>query len=334
MRIFVFEYVTGGGLQGAAIPASLVREGDLMLHALVSDLSALRRGGVSHHPRCPSAPDPPGRGLPSGAQRGGVPPGLGRGPGRCGCRLAHRPGASGCPGGDQRCGPRRRAACSNSAPAAVRTAASKLQTVRLLESWGVPVVPTFGVADALPADPGPWVLKPDDGVGCLGIRLCRDRDALCRHWGQLADGPTFVAQPFVQGTAASLSLLVQGRGGGPAQRQSPTHRGDGRRAGAAGLRGQRSGGGRCPLPPTRRRCSGGAPGALGLCRGGPDRHRGRPAGAGGQPAPDDLLCGAARIPGDQPGWSGARSAVRRPSPRQGGVGGPAVDVCLEYAGVA
>ena len=41
MRIFVCEYVTGGGLCGQPLPASLSREGDMMLTALVKDLAAL-----------------------------------------------------------------------------------------------------------------------------------------------------------------------------------------------------------------------------------------------------------------------------------------------------
>ncbi len=209
MRVFVFEYVTGGGLLGTSIPASLVREGDLMLQALVSDLAALE--GV----QC----------LITRDARLGPP----RVP--ADCRLVHHvaefpqvwsetlaaadavwPVAPEHQGTLEAISQAILAAdrvLLNSSPAAVRTAASKLQTLRLLESQGVPVVPTFGMTDSLPLIPGPWVLKPDDGVGCLGIRLCRDQDALYRHWEHLADGPAFVAQPFVQGTPASLSLLVR-----------------------------------------------------------------------------------------------------------------------------
>ena len=41
MRILAFEYITGGGLAGVPLPASLVREGELMARALLSDLAAL-----------------------------------------------------------------------------------------------------------------------------------------------------------------------------------------------------------------------------------------------------------------------------------------------------
>ncbi len=209
MRIFVFEFVTGGGLLGADLPASLVREGDMMLQALVCDLAAVAgvecivtRDARLAAPRltadCRLVYGPtefPHVWAQTLAQVDAVWP------------IA--PEMQGTLEAISRqilaAGPR----LLNSTPAAVRTAASKLQTVRLLADWGVPVVPTFGRQDPLPMIPGPWVLKPDDGVGCLGIRLCRDRDALCRYWDQLADGRDYVAQPFVQGTAASLSLLVK-----------------------------------------------------------------------------------------------------------------------------
>ncbi len=41
VRIFVFEYVTGGGFLGRSIPESLAEEGDLMLRALIRDLAEL-----------------------------------------------------------------------------------------------------------------------------------------------------------------------------------------------------------------------------------------------------------------------------------------------------
>ena len=41
MRIFVFEYITGGGMLSSGLPASLAREGDLMVQSLVSDLCEL-----------------------------------------------------------------------------------------------------------------------------------------------------------------------------------------------------------------------------------------------------------------------------------------------------
>ena len=41
MKIFVFEWVSGGGLVAEPLPPSLAREGDMMLHALLDDLTPL-----------------------------------------------------------------------------------------------------------------------------------------------------------------------------------------------------------------------------------------------------------------------------------------------------
>lgn len=209
MRIFVFEYITGGGLLGAGLPPSLVREGELMLRALVTDLAALSgvECCITRDARLPATTLPADCRTvhhqaefvrawaesmatadavwPIAPEHEDVLEGL-----------SHAILAAGRP-------------LLNSAPAAVQATAGKLQTIRLLEARGVPVVPTFGAGDRLPRLPGPWVLKPDDGVGCLGVRLCRDRDDLCRHWEQLPATPPFIAQPFIHGTAASLSLLAK-----------------------------------------------------------------------------------------------------------------------------
>ena len=209
MRILVFEYVTGGGMLGVGPAPSLVREGDMMLHALVSDLCAV-----------------PGVECLITRDSRLVPPNL-----PVDCRMVPSPDALAQVWTDamaevdavwpivpEQGGALERMSAGvlaagkvllGSAPSAVRTAASKLRTARLLGDLGVPVVPTFGSGDRIPPIPGAWVLKPDDGMGCLGIRVCRDRDTLCHHWEQLADRAAWVAQPFVQGTAGSLSLLAR-----------------------------------------------------------------------------------------------------------------------------
>ncbi len=209
MRIFVFEYVTGGGLLGADAAPSLVREGDMMLHSLVCDLSALPgiECTIVRDARLPPTDLPadcrPVHSLESFPQiwaqtmaaADAVWPIVPEQEG-----ALERVSAGVLAAGKVLLG---------SAPSAVRIAASKLKTARLLEDLGIPVVPTFGSGDRIPVIPGPWVLKPDDGAGCLGIRVCPDRDTLCHRWEQLAERAAYVAQPFVQGTAGSLSLLAR-----------------------------------------------------------------------------------------------------------------------------
>jgi predicted ATP-grasp superfamily ATP-dependent carboligase len=96
----------------------------------------------------------------------------------------------------------------NSPPQAVHTTSSKLMTSNCLQEHGISVVPTYRFEHAIPDHAGSWVLKPDDGVGCHGIRICRDRDDLCRQYESLPLGNDYVIQPFIHGTPTSLNILA------------------------------------------------------------------------------------------------------------------------------
>jgi predicted ATP-grasp superfamily ATP-dependent carboligase len=210
MRILVFEYITGGGMLDCALPPSLAREGELMLGALVSDLCELQGVEVL---------------VTRDARLGKMDPPVN-------CRVVDRADAfpvawnealqavdAVWPIAPEHQGTLTRISDAilaagkillSSRPRAVRTASSKLQTARRLAARGVPVVPTFRHGETLLQTPGRWVLKPDDGVGCLDIRVCQDRDTLCREWDRLPEPLRYVAQPFVDGVAASLCLVAQG----------------------------------------------------------------------------------------------------------------------------
>lgn len=96
-----------------------------------------------------------------------------------------------------------------SRPDTVCLAASKLATSRHLGLCGVSVVPAWP-ADRPPSAfaGGRWVLKPDDGAGCEETILL-DRGDTARQRVPQGELHRFVLQPFVKGTAASLSMLCQ-----------------------------------------------------------------------------------------------------------------------------
>ena len=93
-----------------------------------------------------------------------------------------------------------------SAPGAVEVVASKLELARVLRADGVAVVATYSPHAALPHDSGPWVVKPDDGAGCLDTRLFSDR-AAALAWIRANAADRYVLQPFVAGKLGSLSLI-------------------------------------------------------------------------------------------------------------------------------
>jgi tyramine---L-glutamate ligase len=207
LRVFAFEFFSGGGLLGQTLPPSLAREGDLMLGTLVGELADVEGVHViaSRDPRLPPlaggetlrplAGETPetlfARGIaaadavwPTAPESGHILE-----------RLAAAVPSAG----------RTLLGCT---PEAVRLSASKRTTARALAAHGVPVVPTYGVEDSVAPLPGPWVVKPDDGAGCDGLERL---DGFADAEGRLrAAGSGLVAQPWVEGEAWSLSLLCAG----------------------------------------------------------------------------------------------------------------------------
>ena len=95
-------------------------------------------------------------------------------------------------------------------PDAVRVAASKRATAHALREAGVPVVPTLGPAhQPAPGARGAWITKPDDGAGSEDTELQPDWSSARAR--VLGDPARLVAQPWIQGTPLSLSLVC-GRG--------------------------------------------------------------------------------------------------------------------------
>lgn len=208
MNIFVFEWVTGGGLAAEALPPDLACEGDMMLRALLEDLGSVPEVHVttSRDPRLASQ-------APVSVHT--IVPAAGEDPVGLFVRGARAADAV-WPIAPETAGVLEHLTCRTlalgkillgSRPEAVRLTASKRATVRALEATGVPVVPTFGSEDRLRPFQGPWVVKPDDGVGCEGTRLVADwrpAAALLRHGSR-----KLIAQPWIHGQAASLSLLCR-----------------------------------------------------------------------------------------------------------------------------
>jgi predicted ATP-grasp superfamily ATP-dependent carboligase len=208
MRIFVFEYITGGGYAGRPMVAELAREGDLMLNALIRDLDAIPDVEVctTRDTRLPDlgfdievqpvssraellrawsvAVAEADAVWPIAPETEGVLELLSGWVEMAGRRLL------------------------SSRPDGVQIAGSKLATSRRLDERGVAVVPTWRPMDLMPIGDGCWVLKPDRGVGCVGARLIRGQRMLADAVADLPDFEDWVLQPYLSGQAASLSLLV------------------------------------------------------------------------------------------------------------------------------
>ncbi|MGR9105406.1 MAG: ATP-grasp domain-containing protein [Gammaproteobacteria bacterium] len=213
MKILVFEYISGGGLATEVLPQSLAREGDLMVRALLDDLLQIEgcrltvmrdarleppritRGGrepewVEVGPQneleqvWKSALRSVDAVWPIAPETGGVLERL--------CRdvLAHGKHLLSSP------------------PDTVAATAAKLATLRHLESRGIEVVPSVRLCEFHDEFLEPWVVKPNDGVGCSGVRLVRNKKDLQRLIEQ-PPAESLIIQPFIEGEAMSLSALFK-----------------------------------------------------------------------------------------------------------------------------
>lgn len=237
MKVFVFDPIAAGRAPARPLPQALRRQVEMLQQALLADLGALsgvevvssmRAGAASGladgHAEADGMSMPGVDGAPvwpqiddTAAMRAGVDAAAAQGMGRFGIHFA-----AGMVAADavwplaseseaslehvSRAILHGKRILLGSAPGAVAVAASKLALSRVLAESGVTVVPTYSPHTGLPQDGGPWVVKPDDGAGCLDTRLFSDR-AAALAWirAHAADG--HVLQPFVPGRLGSLSLL-------------------------------------------------------------------------------------------------------------------------------
>lgn len=206
-RIFVFEFITGGGLAGQPrLPPSLLREGRLMRDALLRNAAALPDVDIIllHDARLPP-PDFPAHLIAvndGDAFDAGFDASFDRALEAADAVLIVAPESDGALAAlTARVTSAGKTLLGCDADAC-RIGASKSLTARCLTRAGIPVLPHYTDAAALPALPGRWVVKPDDGAGCDGLRLV---DSV--HQAAQALRPGFVAQPWVAGEARSLNLL-------------------------------------------------------------------------------------------------------------------------------
>jgi len=215
-RILVLEFLSGGGLDIAApdvVDRELLAAGVAMRDAIVADLLALDGVQVSVA-SAPGMPVPP---ISPAATH--VAPAPGETVEAFVRRLAPAHDASWIvapeTGGalarlHAAVGGARWIGCES---AAIAVATSKSATLAHLRARGVPTP-----LDFVAGHRGRWVVKPDDGAGTLATRVHADR---ARAWDDLAArhaaGASATLEPFVEGEALSISMIVGANLAAPAR---------------------------------------------------------------------------------------------------------------------
>jgi predicted ATP-grasp superfamily ATP-dependent carboligase len=194
------EFVTGGGMGAEEVPPSLAREGAMMRDALARDLGDVP--GVSLITTHDARFSPP-----SGVASVSVT--AGRDPWRLWAYCAEKCQVAWIVAPETDGLLRRLTELCLEADATVvgpdvqsiRTGSSKKLTSDTLMAAGVPTVPTWAAVGLPSGMSGRFVVKPDDGAGCVDTRLVEG----------LPDPQTLkpgeVVQPFIEGEAASLTVL-------------------------------------------------------------------------------------------------------------------------------
>ena len=189
LKLFAFDYASGGGSSAGELPEALRQQGRMMLRALLADLGQLP--GVElitigepglfrgRFDACVEAADAV---WPLAPEAGGLLE-------RLSLQVL-----------------RRERILLGSGPAALRVACSKLRTARTLAQAGIAVAATYTPNQPLPPWSGAWVVKPDDGAGCLNTRIFPDA-AAALAWIAAAGEAGYVLQAFIAGKLGSLSLL-------------------------------------------------------------------------------------------------------------------------------
>jgi tyramine---L-glutamate ligase len=207
-KLLLFEYVTGGGLCGEPLPASLAAEGDAMLQALLSDcmeafadseitvlrdarlpaINKIKQVCVIHVEQdftlaWMAALERAEAVWIIAPETGGVLQ-----------RLVQEAQAAG-------------KRVLNSSAAAIALCSSKLKTAAHLQARGIDAVSAVKYEYAyrehspLAWMKGPVVVKPDDGAGCLDtFCFASVADVLCSHE---------IIQPYIAGEPMSLSLWCE-----------------------------------------------------------------------------------------------------------------------------
>ena len=206
MKIFAYEFITGGGLLHDAIPRSLAIEGDMMLSALLGDLGRIPGVEIliSRDPRLTLQ----ARGVQCMSPHAGEDPFVAftRGVRQCDAVLPIAPETGGVLEELSRIVLAEDRILLGCLPEAISVAASKSRTVSVLSDAGIPCSPTFDSPERVSPIPGPWVIKPDDGAGCVDTSVVATwQDA--RGWLDARSGEGFIAQPWCEGTPLSLSMI-------------------------------------------------------------------------------------------------------------------------------
>jgi tyramine---L-glutamate ligase len=212
LKIFVCEYITGGGLYREVLPDGLLKEGLLMRDALLTELVELEDVELSCS--CDVRVLAPSIGHVAMMDYG-----------QDIWQVWHRliqaadavmvvaPETSGILLRLSQMVIEQGKLLLGCPPSVIALTSSKHATYHAMKCAGINSVPTYSAQEWLMtemhAEEAYWVIKPDDGVGCEGVIALNDREEIIDWLSQQGREARHIVQPLRVGHAASLSMLCR-----------------------------------------------------------------------------------------------------------------------------
>ncbi|MEJ2115797.1 MAG: ATP-grasp domain-containing protein [Gammaproteobacteria bacterium] len=206
MNLLIFEYITGGGLVGEALPASLVSEGELMLNAVANDFTELpdmhlyvlrdyrlTRNQHSEDSCIVSVEHSFSEVIETISDQ-------------IDAMLIIAPESANILFDLCETYSNREFILLNSSLDSIQLTSNKLSTYVFLQKHNIAQIPTYEMVDVNYIDADKLIVKPMDGVGCENIVLIDMSLSENKSLNQL-EIKNNIVQPYLVGQSASLSLL-------------------------------------------------------------------------------------------------------------------------------
>jgi len=206
MNILIFEYITGGGLAGEALPASLVKEGELMLKAAAYDFQDIAdvQLSVMCDSRLQGNLNFENEHIVSSEH--GYEEVLDVLASKIDALLIIAPESNNVLTNLCKKYTNQDFMLLNSTPESIALTTNKLKTYEYLQNFNIAQIPTSTVAGHKPYGSGELIIKPIDGAGCEKVQLHPGPTKIA-DFLSMDEMSNYIAQPYVLGQSASLSLM-------------------------------------------------------------------------------------------------------------------------------
>ena len=213
MKIFVFEYISGGGMNDQVLPENLIREGELMLQALTKDLST--QFGVELYITCDyRLPEHfflqfSNINLIQVAKDSDIKSIFTDLCHQCDAVWPIAPESDGLLAELCEIVAASNALLLNTAATAVEVTGNKLTTFNYLSENQISAILTSLLSDYQWQTNDTYVIKPLDGVGCENSFIVRDKAEYKQVTANIGNRSEYIIQPYVEGRSISLSCLFK-----------------------------------------------------------------------------------------------------------------------------